>query len=215
MALPNAVKEYLDRRQLPYRLIAYPHNGTLQQISEAIHIPSSRLIRAVLLGDEQGRLMAILPSNCILDFSLLHQLVGRDLLPLYEEEAKAVFKGCQPGSRPPLPSVFGLPAVVEENLATLEGDIYFDAGSHDTLVCMNSADCRSLLGEIQWGHFSIPVDALDLLQQQASTPQDLLEITSSFTPRQTRKSLQGTAAFAGPGTAGSGTAGRDRGSERR
>lgn len=191
MALPSTVKDYLDKWQLPYRLISYPGNGTLQQISEAIHIPASRLIRAVLLSDGQsGHLMAVLPSNYILDFSLLRRLAGRDLLLPPAEESTAAFKECQPGSRPPLPSVFDLPAVAEETLATLEGDIYFDAGSHDALVCMNSADYRRLLGVIEWGHFSIPVDTLDLLQQQAVTPEDLLEITSSFTPRQLEKAFK-------------------------
>jgi HD-like signal output (HDOD) protein/prolyl-tRNA editing enzyme YbaK/EbsC (Cys-tRNA(Pro) deacylase) len=187
MALPNAVKDYLDRHKLPYRLISYPARGTFQQISEAIQIPSSHLIRAVLLRDEQGYLMAVLPSNYILDFSLLRQLLGRDLLPLYGDESTDFFKDCQPGSRPPLAELFGLTAIVEESLAQLEGELYFDAGSHDTLVCMTSPDCRALLGEIRWGHFAIPLDALDLLQKQAATPEDLMEVTSSYVPKQLKE----------------------------
>jgi HD-like signal output (HDOD) protein/prolyl-tRNA editing enzyme YbaK/EbsC (Cys-tRNA(Pro) deacylase) len=184
MALPNTVKDYLDRHKLSYRLISYPAKETLQQITEAIKIPSSLLIRAVLLGDEQGYLMAILPSNYILDFALLRQLLNRELQPLYGDELAGFFKDCQPGSRPPLPGAFGLSAVAEESLADLDGELYFDAGSHDTLICMSSADYRTLLGELHWEHFSIPLDNLDMLQKQAATPRDLLEVSSSFMPRQ-------------------------------
>jgi len=187
MALPNTVKEYLDSQKLPYRLISYPSKGTLQQITEAIRIPSSRLIRAVLLGDEQGYLMAILPSNHILDFSLLRQLLARDFHPLYGDELTGLFKSCQPGSRPPLPGLFGLSAVIEDSLAALDSEVYFDAGSHDTLICMSSANCWTLLKEIPWGHFSIPLDTLDLLQKMANTTADFMEVTSNYVPRQLRE----------------------------
>ncbi len=184
MGLPDTVKDYLDSQKLPYRLISYPSRGTLQQITEAIRIPSSRLIRAVLLGDEQGYLMAILPSNHILDFSLLRKLLARDLQPLYSDELAGLFENCQPGSRPPLPGLFNLPAVIEKDLAAVDGEVYFDAGGHDTLICMNSRDCWFLLKEIPWGHFSIPLDSLDLLQRMASTPADFMEVTSNYVPRQ-------------------------------
>ena len=186
MAPPNAVKDYLDSQKLPYRLVSYPSKGTLQQITEAISIPSSRLIRAVLLRDEQGYLMAILPSNHILDFSLLRQLLARDFHPLYGDELTGLFGGCQPGSRPPLPDLFGLSAVIEQTLATLEGEVYFDAGSHDTLICMSSVDCWTLLKETPWGHFSVPLDSLDLLQKMATTTADFMEVTSNYVPRQLR-----------------------------
>ncbi|MFO1430829.1 MAG: HDOD domain-containing protein [Candidatus Competibacteraceae bacterium] len=187
MTLPDTVKNYLDNQKLPYRLISYPSKGTLHQITEAIRIPSSHLIRAVLLGDEQGYLMAILPSNHILDFSLLRQLLARDFHPLYGDEVVGLFKACQPGSRPPLPGLFGLPAIIEKGLATVDGEVYFDAGSHDTLICMSSRDCWSLLKEIPWGHFSIPLDNLDLLQRMANTPADFMEATSNYVPRQLRE----------------------------
>jgi HD-like signal output (HDOD) protein/prolyl-tRNA editing enzyme YbaK/EbsC (Cys-tRNA(Pro) deacylase) len=182
MALPTVVKDYLDAQRLPYRLLAYPVKGTLQQITEFANIATHRLIRSVMLQDTRGCLLAILPSSHILDFASLYQLLQRDLEPLYGDEMDTLFKGCQPGSRPPLPAAFGLPALVEASIGDLEGDVYFDAGSRDLLVGMRCQDFMALLKDIQSASFSRPLTELDMLQHQASTAGELVEITGPYVP---------------------------------
>lgn len=182
MALPSVVKDYLDAQRLPYRLLAYPVKGTLQQITEFANIATHRLIRSVMLQDSQGCLLTILPSSHILDFARLYHLLQRDLEPLYGDEMDILFKGCQPGSRPPLPGAFGLPALVEASIGDLEGDVYFDAGSRDLLVAMRCQDFMALLKDIQSAPFSRPLTELDVLQRRASTAGELVRITDPYVP---------------------------------
>ena len=183
MTLPTVVKDFLDCNALSYRLYSYPPNGTLQQITEAIKIPAQHLIRVVLLKDEQGLLMAILPSSHILDFTLLRQVLHRELDPLYGDELANFFKGCRPGSRPPLPQVFGLPAIADKSLSDIDGEIYFDGGAHNTLVAMDSKAFQHLLGDVRREHFALSLNVLDLQQRHAATPEEIISITSRHLPR--------------------------------
>ncbi len=190
MKLPQRVKDYLDARGFPYRLVSHAQTETLRQTAEAVRIPPDRLLRAMVLQDSRGPLMAILPSNHILDFSLLCQGQERDLEPVSGPESFAFFKGCDAGTRPPLPALFGLPALVEESLAEVEGELYFDTGRHGVLACMTGKDFRGLLGDIQWAHFAPPLDTLTRLQQSATTPEHITEVTHRYTPVQIREGLE-------------------------
>jgi HD-like signal output (HDOD) protein/prolyl-tRNA editing enzyme YbaK/EbsC (Cys-tRNA(Pro) deacylase) len=193
--LPDAVRNHLDQRQIPYRLLVCPPDETLGQTADRLAIPTDRLIRVVLLEDHSGLTMAILPHNHILDFSTLCQLLQRDLEPLYGIETSRVFQGhgCKIGSHPPLPDAFGIPALVDDSLAALPGDeeIFFDSGGGDTLIGMHAADFRKLLSQACWKRFAISTDDLDqLMSQQPLTPRDLDSLTSRYTPTRLRADIE-------------------------
>jgi HD-like signal output (HDOD) protein/prolyl-tRNA editing enzyme YbaK/EbsC (Cys-tRNA(Pro) deacylase) len=194
MNLPDAVRSYLDRRRLPYRLIACPSGVTLTEIAESLAIPLRRMARVVLLKDGAGLMMAVLPCSHILDFSILCQLVRRDLEPLHGAETAGFFKnfGCVAHSYPPLPEVFGILALVDNSLEVNEdSEIHFDSGSGDFLVCMRSADFRALLAQARWERFAAPLDHLDaLLGQQGLTPDHLISFTNRYTPIRLRQSIE-------------------------
>ncbi|MDS4039782.1 MAG: HDOD domain-containing protein [Candidatus Competibacter sp.] len=194
MNLPDTVRSYLDRQRLTYRLIPCPVGESLIQIAAALDLPPRWTARTVLLRDASGLVMAVLPCNHILDFSMLCQLLRRDLEPLYGAEAARFFQnhGCKAGSHPPLPDAFGLSALVDENLvADGDHDVYFDGGNSDTLVGMHNADFRRLLARARWERFAVPTDHLDsLMSQQAFTPQHLISITNRYTPAQLRQGIE-------------------------
>ncbi|HAO33214.1 MAG TPA: HDOD domain-containing protein [Candidatus Competibacter sp.] len=192
MNLPDSVRSYLDRQRFPYILIPYPANEALEQVGEKLDIPTRRIVRAVLLQDANGLLMAILPYSHILDFSLLCQLRELEPEPLYGNEALQFFqgRGCKGDSRPPLPAAFGLPALVDSSLPG-EGELYFESGSGDSLIRMASRDFGSLLDQARWGQFSIPAEDLDFLtNQQTLTPQNLTSLTNRYTPTPARAGLE-------------------------
>lgn len=186
MTLSNAVTTYLERRKLSYRLVPHYPTSTIQQTAEATRIELNQLVRVILLQDAQGQVMAILPASHILDFDLLCKTLNRDLTPLYGVESVALFKDCEPGSRPPLPEIFGLPAVAEESL-THAGEIYFEAGTHEHLVCMDSQDFHTLMQSqgVQRGRFAYSLDSLSQVQEQGIT-----WAADRFTPRRLKEGIQ-------------------------
>lgn len=195
MHLPDKVRNYLDDQQVPYRLIPFPSGETLGQIAERLDIPTRRMVRMVLLHDASGLVMIILPCNHILDFSILCQLLQRDLEPLHGVETAHFFHehGCKTGSYPPLPAAFGVSALVDNSVMTQVGDedIYFDGGSGDVLVSMQSAHFRQLLADARWERLAVPIDHLDsLMSHQALTPDSLASFANRYTPARLRASIE-------------------------
>lgn len=86
MNLPNIVRFYLDQQGFPYRLIDCPSVESLPQAAARLDIAPRQIARTVLLEDASGRAMAILPCSYILDFSILCQVMKRDLDPVYGVE---------------------------------------------------------------------------------------------------------------------------------
>ncbi|TVR61948.1 MAG: HDOD domain-containing protein [Candidatus Competibacteraceae bacterium] len=195
MNLPNVVRNYLDQSQVAYRLLACPLGETLGQVADRLVISTDRLVRIVLLKDSSGLVMAILPHDHILDFSTLCQLLQRDLEPVYGIETSRIFQGhgCMAGSHPPLPDAFGIPALVDDSLATLAGDeeLYFDSGGGDALVGMRATDFRQLLARARWKRFAISTDDLDqLMSQKPLTSRDLDSLANRYTPARLQADLE-------------------------
>lgn len=189
MALSGKVKEYLDRQGLAYGLIARAAEGTLPQIAEVAGIMPRRLLRVVLLRDVEAVVMAILPSDRILDFSLLCQILGRDLEPLYGDEIVPFFTDCELGTRPPLPELFGMQALVDESLLD-PNELYFDSGSCAALVRMTSKDFQVLMGNARWGRFSHGIEVLQLLHGQATLSEHISDAADRYTPKRLKKGIE-------------------------
>lgn len=197
MNLPDCVRTYLDQRQLPYRLIPRPAGESLVQAAERLDISLHEIVRVVLLQDAAGLVMAILPGNHILDFSMLYQTLKRDLEPLYGDETARFFQqhGCVAGSHPPLPEAFGISALIDDSLIENGNrEIYFDGGSGDSLIGMRNADYRQLLARARWERIAISVDQLDfLISRQALTPKNLTGLTHRYAPVHLREGIEAIA----------------------
>ncbi len=194
MNLPNLVQQHLDQLGFPYQLIDCPMVESLAQAAAKLDIPLQRIVRTVLLKDQAGLVMAILPYGHILDFSLLCQALQRDLEPLYGAETHRFFEqyACKNGCHPPLPGAFAIPAVADRSLvADAEAPLYFDSGNGDALVNMRAGDFCQALATARWGHFAVSTEDLDaLLSQPTTTPQQLADLTRRYTPAQLREGIE-------------------------
>lgn len=157
--LSSQLQQFLERMNLPYTLIRHAPADSLEDAAELSGIPLSRLARAVILADQQGLLMAVLPGDHLLDFGALTELLGRRLRPVTLDRISPRFPDCVPGSIPPIAAAFDFEAVVDERLANL-GSVYLEPGSHDTLLCLEGADFQSLHATSRWGRIARPVQAL-------------------------------------------------------
>lgn len=183
MNLPDSVQSFLDRQQLPYRLIAYPPNQTMEQTRQKLALSARQAVRTVLLKSADGLLMAILPYSHILDFAMLCQLWGSELQPLHGAEATNFFQthGCKGYSRPPLATLFNIPLLVDSSLM-YEAEIYFESGTGDTLVRMEGEDFGKLFAQARWGQFAIPLENLDFHLTKQVSARNLTGLTNRYTP---------------------------------
>lgn len=153
MAMANRVANYLVEQDVDFDLLDHPHSATSMESAQLAHVPGSRIAKSVVLGDEHGYLLAVLPASCRVDLGELHRQTQRNLGLATEYELAALFEDCEPGAVPPLGPVYDIETIIDDTLAE-QPDIYFEAGDHEQLVHVSGETFESLLGEVQHTDFS-------------------------------------------------------------
>lgn len=143
MHLADRVKTYLEQQGVAYVLMPHAQSQTLGEAAALTHTDTQQLARAVLLQDAQGLLLAVLPADHLIDFQALREQCGRECRPASPEQVSAVFDDCLPGSVPPVPEPYGLPAVIDKRLTDWE-HVHFEAGSHRCLVSVHGTGFQHL-----------------------------------------------------------------------
>lgn len=156
MNIAPRVQDYLAAQQSAYELLSHPRSGNSVQTARAAHLPAGSLAKAVVLKDDAGYVLAVLPSSCHVVLSRLGKALHRLPLQLADEaEFAMLFSDCDRGALPPLGGVYGLPMIVDEALDA-QPEVYFEAGDHEHLVHMTRAEFLRLTAEAPRAHFSRP-----------------------------------------------------------
>jgi Ala-tRNA(Pro) deacylase len=154
MAIAATLSNYLMAQDVEYDVLTHPHTATSGESAQAAHVPGSRLAKSVILEDDQGYLMVVLPSSRQVNMQELHRQLNRNLVLATESELGGLFADCEIGALPPIGSAYGVETVVDDAIAE-QPDIFFEAGDHEQLVHVSAETFQSLLGEnVQRGHFS-------------------------------------------------------------
>ena len=153
MAIASTLKRYLEAFGANYEVLPHPHSSTSFQTARAARVPKQWLAKAVVLEDEKGYVMAILPTSNRIAFDALEQLLERRLELATEEEVGELFSDCEKGAIPPLGSAYGIQMVIDDWLLRLP-QIYFEAGDHEDVVHMRGEQFRELVEGSTHGRFS-------------------------------------------------------------
>ncbi|VAW74417.1 hypothetical protein MNBD_GAMMA15-1371 [hydrothermal vent metagenome] len=153
MTMASRVANYLVEQDVDFDLIDHPHSATSMESAQLAHVPGSRIAKSVVLEDERGYLLAVLPASCRVDLGELHRQTQRNLGLATEYELGALFEDCEPGAVPPLGPAYDIETIIDDTLAE-QPDIYFEAGDHEQLVHVSSETFESLLGEARHTDFS-------------------------------------------------------------
>ena len=79
MAIAKRLKWFLDAHQVEYELVHHAHSSSSMESARAAHVPGGRVAKCVLLEDERGYVMAIIPASCRLEMAELDRALGRHL----------------------------------------------------------------------------------------------------------------------------------------
>ena len=183
------VRDWLERAQVPYRVLSRGPAATLCQAADACGVPREHLARAVVLMDAKGLIMAVLPAGHLLDFQALGRLLQRDLEPVPATRLAGLLEDCEPGSCPPLPGLWRMEAVVDESLLALD-TVVFEPGTRRVLVAVSGADFRRLLGDARSAGFARPVDALEVPRADPDAGSFLRDAVAHFIPARVQHALE-------------------------
>ena len=144
MPISKTLQWYLNARGVSYETLRHPHSRNSEETADAAFIWEDQLAKTVLLEDEQGYLLAVLPASHRVDLKKLEQELHRKLELADEEELSDLFPDCELGALPPLGRAYGIPTIYDDRLRKL-ACIYFEGGDHRDLVYMGGSEFIDLL----------------------------------------------------------------------
>jgi Ala-tRNA(Pro) deacylase len=155
MAIAARLKWYLDANGVDYEIIPHRHTSSSHETAEAARVPEDQLAKSVVLEDEEGYVLAVLPASRRVSIGELRDQLNRTVELACEGELGELFDDCETGAIPPVGAAYGLPSVVDDALLGVP-EIYFEAGDHEDLVHMRGEEFLGLLSGSRHGRFSRP-----------------------------------------------------------
>ncbi|WP_299789259.1 aminoacyl-tRNA deacylase [uncultured Shewanella sp.] len=145
MAIAVTLESFLNEHKVKYSLIK--HRKTLASLdsSASAHLPSSQVVKAVLLVNNDGDyLMAGVGSGRRLSVLKLSEEMGEAYHLADEAEISTQFTDCEQGAIPGLAEAYGLKMMLDKRLFD-EEKVYLEAGDHCHLIEINHQQYSPLL----------------------------------------------------------------------
>ena len=153
MPIARRLQWYLDASGIHYEVLPHPHSRSSRETAREAHVPAARLAKPVLLEDERGYVMAIVPASHRVDLARLNQQLHRELELAKDREIAELFHDCERGAMPPVGGPYRVPTVYDDALEA-SAEIYFEAGDHEDVVHLLGRDFLRLLDGSLHGRFS-------------------------------------------------------------
>jgi len=147
MAIATTLKSYLEKHHVKYDMVKHIHSKTALESAHSAHVPSHQVAKAVVLEDEDGYIVSVLPSTNRLDMDWVNETLGRKLEMACEDELPSLFQDCALGAVPALGNAYGLDVIWDDQLRTAS-EIYIEAGDHENLIHMHGDSFRKLIEDM-------------------------------------------------------------------
>jgi len=153
MAIAPRVEAFLNAHGIVFELVPHKTTGSTHESAVAANVPDDHIAKAVLVRDDQGHAMVVVPGDAWVMLDKLNADSGRDFSLDPEVQLEHLFPDCAPGAAPPLGPAYELPTFLDETLTTL-AQVYFEAGDHGNLVRVSGPDFMHLLAGARRGSFA-------------------------------------------------------------
>ncbi len=147
MAIAVTLINYLKEKGVNYDLVEHKHTPTSAASARAAHIPSHQMAKAVVLRDDAGYVVSVLPASHSLEIQWVNDELGRKLELAGEDEFKALFADCEAGAVPALGAAYGVQVIWDDDLQ-YTADIYIEAGDHEHLIWLDRKSFRKLMSSL-------------------------------------------------------------------
>jgi Ala-tRNA(Pro) deacylase len=153
MTVAASVINALTESQTEYEVVPHPKSYSSIETANAAHVADDHIAKGVLLKDDTGYLLAVIPASQWVDLHRTKEELGRDLQLASEDEVEQLFTDCAPGAIPPLGDTYGVITVLDEALTGL-ASVYFEGGDHERLIRVSGEQFKKLMKGVRHGHFS-------------------------------------------------------------
>ena len=154
MTISLRLSRWLEQRDARFDVCAHPHSRTSAQTARVAHVPPHQLAKPVIVEDDAGCVMAVVPGDRKVKLGQLARLLERKNLRLADEDRIAeLFTDCDRGAVPALGMVWGVETIVDDELETSEF-VYLEGGDHECLLRLSHAQFHELMLAVRHGQFS-------------------------------------------------------------
>jgi len=153
MAIAITLQNFLASKGAQYEVLFHAPTMTSRQIARAAHVPAGCVVKSVILEDEHGFLMAVVPADCKVSVGDLDRQLRRHLRLATEGEIARLFADCERGAVPALGPAYGMETVVDDALESAS-EVYFEAGDHKALVHMRGEQFADLMRDAGHSRFA-------------------------------------------------------------
>lgn len=153
MTIPAHLSTYLAQRDARYDIFPHERSRNSAETARSAHVHPSQLAKSVLLEDEAGCVMAVIPADQTVMVDELARMLGRRRLRLSDESRIAMLLGdCDRGAVPAVGMAWNIETIVDDELESNDM-IYIEGGDHQHLLRMSGEQFRQLMSEQRHGHF--------------------------------------------------------------
>ncbi len=145
---------HLAEHGIAYDIVHHHHADSTVNVAKSAHIPAEKMVKAVILHDEEGYVMALVSGDHHVRIHNVNKKLHRHLSLAKEEELRDLFTDCETGAIPPVGEAYEIPVVIDEDLENLE-DVFIEAGTHSDLLHLSGEDFRKLVKQARHGQISI------------------------------------------------------------
>jgi Ala-tRNA(Pro) deacylase len=156
MAIAITLQEFLDKSGIEYDVLPHVHTETSLDTAQTTHISPEQVAKSVILEDEDGYLMAVIPASHHIELGQLSRQLQRRLGLATEDELASLFSDCDLGAIPPIGEAYQMEVIMDDSLEKCP-DIYFEAGDHTDLIHVRGPAFRQLMQHARHGHFCRPI----------------------------------------------------------
>jgi Ala-tRNA(Pro) deacylase len=153
MTIAASVMNTLTSAHIAHEVVDHPKSFSSAETAYVAHVRDDHIAKGVLVKDDSGYLLVVIPASHWVNFKRLQEELGRDLQLAEEAEIERLFVDCVPGAVPPLGMVYGVETLLDEALKSL-AHVYFEAGDHKRLIKVDADQFKSLMQGVRHGHFS-------------------------------------------------------------
>jgi Ala-tRNA(Pro) deacylase len=154
MSIPARLSSYLEERGVRYELCPHEHSRSSAETARTAHVPPHQVAKSVIVEDDGGCLMAVVPADRNVKLDELSALMDRKHLRLADEGSiAAMFTDCDRGAVPALGMAWGVETVVDDELESSEV-VYLESGDHEHLVRLSREQFHELMSAARHGQFS-------------------------------------------------------------
>jgi Ala-tRNA(Pro) deacylase len=153
MSIPSRLSSYLEQRGALYEVCAHEHSRSSAETARTAHVPPHQLAKSVIVEDDVGFVMAVLPADRSVKLGPLSRILDRKQLRLAEEtRITTLFADCDRGAVPAVGMAWGIETIVDDELEASEV-VYIEAGDHERLLRMSHEQFHELMRTARHGHF--------------------------------------------------------------